>query len=354
MFRNIFDKAEEGFYSELQKLDAYPAVCSIPSETYIFSSIGDAFSRAYDSARETVVEAAEKVADTVGSASDIVSDVYSNSLTLAAELTDIVTDLASDAYDATAETLSSAADSVSEAASEAYDASKSFASDLGTKLENEDGSLNYWAVAGGAVIGVAAVAAVPFTGGGSLLGAASLAGSLASGAAVASAVGAGVAGAVIGAHLSDDASTREQYEQQGYAKGKAENAAIVGQLRQKLQELFTELKNAGKFFEGITAMQAVAIAAANCDGEICDDEKQNIEMFISGLSAAALPESLIAQITELYKVPPSLRMAFELAHDSGIDMLVFDEIIQMVVQSDGQVLPAENAFMQAWNELKAA
>ncbi|MBA1245542.1 hypothetical protein [Pseudomonas japonica] len=314
MFRKFFDQAEDGSYSELQKLDAYPAADDMPGATYIFSSISDALSRAYDSARETMIEAADKVTDTV----------------------------------------SSAAETVSDAASEAYDASKNFASDLGTKLENEDGSLNYWAIAGGAVIGVAAVAAVPFTGGGSLLGAASLAGSLAGGGAVAAAVGAGVAGAVIGAHVGDDTAKREQYEQQGYAKGKADNAAVVEQLRQKLQLLFTELKSAGKFFDGIVAMQAVAIAAANCDGEICDAEKQNIEMFISGLSAAALPASVIAQITDLYETPPSLRMAFKLAHDSGIDMPVFDEIIQVVVHSDGQVLPAENVFMQAWNELKAA
>lgn len=354
MFRKFFDQAEDGFYGELQKLDAHSTTWVMLGATYIFSSISDAFSRTYDSARETVVEAADKVANTVRSTSGIVSDVYTNTRILASEVTDIVTDLASDAYTVTAETVSSAAESVSEAASGAYDASKNFASDLGTKLENEDGSLNYWAVAGGAVIGVAAVAAVPFTGGGSLLGAASLAGSLAGGSAVAAAVGAGVAGAVIGAHLGDDTATREQYEQQGYAKGKADNAAVVEQLRQKLQLLFTELKNAGKFFDGIVAMQAVAIAAANCDGEICNAEKQNIEMFISGISAAALPESVIAQITDLFETPPSLRMAFKLAHDSGIDMPVFDEIIQMVVHSDEQVLPAENAFMQAWNSLKAA
>lgn len=354
MFRKFFDQAENGFYGELQKLDAHPAAREMPSNTYIFSSIGSALSKAYDSARETVADAAEKVADSVSSASTIVSDVYSNTSILAAEVTETLTDLASSAYTATVDTVSSAAESMSEAASDAYDASKLFASDLGTKLENDDGSLNYWALAGGAVIGVAAVAAVPFTGGGSLLGAASLVGSLAGGGAAVAAVSAGVAGAMIGAHLGDDTATREQYEQQGYAKGKADNAAVVEQLRQKLQLLFTELKNAGKFFDGIVAMQAVAIAAANCDGEICDAEKQNIEMFISGLSVAALPESVISQITDLYEKPPSLRMAFKLAHDSGIDMPVFDEIIQMVVRSDGQVLPAENAFMQAWNCLRAA
>lgn len=365
MFRRIYSQVDQGFYSVLREQDICRMTCVIRSETCIFSSIGNALSKAYDAARETVVEAgdmmAEKISDaydatvdTVSSAADIVSDAYASTRDVISDVADSVADVTADAYTATTEALSNVTDTVVEAASDAYDASQDYVSDLATKFENEDGSLNYWAVAGGAVVGVAAVAAVPFTGGGSLLGAATLAGSLASGGAVAAAVGAGVAGAVIGAHLGDESGAREQGYQQGLEKGKAENVAAVQELRAKFEQVFTHLKEAGRFFDGIVAMQAVAISAANCDGVICDEERQNIELFISGLSASALPESVIADISSLYANPPTLPEAFAKARESGVDMAIFDEIINLVVHADGVVHADEDAFMQAWNVLKAA
>jgi hypothetical protein len=365
MFRGIFDQVEEGFYGHLRNFEHSPVPVASLGETSIFSSITSALSKAYDSARETVIEATDKVVDTVSdaydatvdtvsSAADIVADAYESTRDVVSDVADKVADVASDAYTATADAISTAAENVTETATDAFEASQEYVSDLGTKIKNDDGSLNYWAVAGGAVIGVGAIAAVPFTGGGSLLGAATLAGSLAGGGAVAAAVGAGVAGAVIGAHLGDDTASRQRHVDDGYAKGKAENAVAVNELRNKLERIFEELKSAGKFFDGVVAMQAVAIAAANCDGEICESEKNDIEMFISGLSASNLPASVIAQITSLYEKPPSLRDAFAMAADSGMEMSMFDDIINLVVQSDGVVRVEEDAFMQAWNELKAA
>ena len=54
-----------------------------------------------------------------------------------------------------------------------------------TKLKN----VSPWAVIGGAIVGVGAIAAAPFTGGGSVLGAATLAGSLSGAAGAAAAAG---------------------------------------------------------------------------------------------------------------------------------------------------------------------
>ena len=65
-------------------------------------------------------------------------------------------------------------------------------------------------VLAGALIGVGAVAAAPFTGGGSLLGAATLAGSLTGAGAVAA--GAGAVGAAVGAAVADSDETERQAE----------------------------------------------------------------------------------------------------------------------------------------------
>ena len=73
--------------------------------------------------------------------------------------------------------------------------------------------MGFWTkVIGGAVIGVGAIAAAPFTGGGSLLGAASLASSLAGAGALAA--GAGAAGATAGAVMG-----RREKEEEERKKG---------------------------------------------------------------------------------------------------------------------------------------
>ena len=98
--------------------------------------------------------------------------------------------------------------------------------------------MGFWKkVIGGAVIGVGAIAAAPFTGGGSILGAATLAGSLAG--AGAAAAGAGVAGAAAGAALDSRSKDKhkkdlEQARQQGKQESDAANAIALEKLRDEL------------------------------------------------------------------------------------------------------------------------
>ena len=87
----------------------------------------------------------------------------------------------------------------------------------------------------GAVLGVGAVAAAPFTGGGSVLGAATLAGSL-------SGLGTGLAAAtagVVGAALADGMADEEEWAaySDGYQKAKRKYMSK----EQKLQEEFGPL-----------------------------------------------------------------------------------------------------------------
>lgn len=364
MFRK-FDAPEEGYYSHIREFDTSPMNRFPIASTLIFSSISDALSKAYDSARETLVEAADTVADkvsdaydstleTVSEAADVVSDAYTSTRNVVSETAERISDVASDAFTATTETISTAAQTVAYAASDAFDASQEYVNELGEKFTDADGSTNYWAIAGGAAIGVGAVAAVPFTGGGSLLGAATLMGSLAGGATVAAAVGAGVAGAIAGVHLGDNTAAQEKGYNKGFAEGKAENVVEIEKLSEKFAALRDQLKETGKFFDGVIAMHAVAIAAANCDGAISEVERQTIEMFISGLAADSMPTAALEKIESQYRTPPSIRDAYELAKASNVDMNTFREIITIVMESDGLAHVAKDTFMQAWNELRAA
>jgi len=63
---------------------------------------------------------------------------------------------------------------------------------------------------------------------------------------------------------------------------------------------------------------------------------------------------VLERIESLYREPPTVSEAYALAQDSGVDIAIFDEIINLVVHADSTVHPQEAAFMQAWNELKSA
>lgn len=214
--------------------------------------------------------------------------------------------------------------------------------------------MSFWTVLGCAALGVGAIAAAPFTGGGSLLGAATLAGSLAGTATVAAAVGAGVAGAAVGASMGNDDTAHSEGYSKGQKDAKAKYDVKVTQLEERLQQAIVKLKESGKFFNAIIAMEAVAISVANCDGEICSAEREQIEMFISGLSQEAIPISVKSRIQDIYENPMSIKEAFSLAKESGVEMDVFDEIVQVVINADGVIHSKENAFMQGWNTLRAA
>lgn len=214
--------------------------------------------------------------------------------------------------------------------------------------------MSFWKILGGAVVGVGAIAAAPFTGGGSLLGAATLVGSLSGAGTIAAAVAAGTAGAAIGESMGDETSARNDGYREGQKNAKAEYEVKVQSLELRLQTTLSKLKESSNFFDAVIAMEAVAISAANCDGFICDQERAQIDMFISGLSQSLLPESIKQKILDIYKKPLNIKEAMVLANKSGMDMEVFDDIIALVINADGTVNTNEHAFVQTWSELKAA
>lgn len=343
MYRTIFLQTTEGFGARLIGHDSAPMSRDTLGGTFIFSSIGDALSRAYDSAKETVSDVADSVSETVSNAYDATVETVSN-------VADTVSETASNAYNATVETLSDAAETVGQTVSDGYDATRNYVDDVASG-EKE---INYWKVLGGAAIGVGAIAAAPFTGGGSLAGGATLIGSLAGAGTVAAAVGAGVAGAVVAANLDSDEEIRKAGVEAGRKQAKAEHLAEITYLKQQLEKAMQSLKLAGKHFDAIIALNAVAVATANCKGGITAEDSESIEMFITGVSAGTIPKAVQDKIALIYLMPPSVQEAFTLATGSGLDMAIFDELINMVVLGKSSVNAQEKAFMQAWNTLKAA
>lgn len=206
----------------------------------------------------------------------------------------------------------------------------------------------------GVAVGVGAVAAAPFTGGGSILAGISAASSLAGAGAAAAAVGAGAAGGVAGAVMaqaSEDEKTAARNA--GRAEGKAETKIAIDELANRLDDALHSLKSHDAHFKAIIALEAVGVACAACDDDFSDAEKEEIGEFVKGMVAASIPESVKAKINDIYDNPPTIKEAFVLAQDSGLEMSIFEDLIQYVMEIDG-IKPEEEVFIQAWNQLKAA
>lgn len=202
----------------------------------------------------------------------------------------------------------------------------------------------------GVVIGVGAVAAAPFTGGGSVFGAATLLGSLSGAGTVAAAVGAGVVGGAVGAALDDEDDIKDAAFKEGKAEGKAENSAEITAMRQKLEQAFELLSKSKKMDDTFVALMAVAISCA-CFTNTLQRDKEEIQDFIFGLSKSELSESIQATINGMFKNPPSIADAVKLAKASDVPLKTFETIISVIGEMGGDH-QGFAAYTHAWNQLK--
>lgn len=206
----------------------------------------------------------------------------------------------------------------------------------------------------GVAIGIGAVAAAPFTGGGSLLGGATALASLAGTGTIVAAAGAGLTGAVVGAAMADsEEKEKENIKNEGKAEGKAEYLLEIGKLEKKLIEALTNLKSHDAHFKAIIALEAVGVACAACDGDFSDKEKEEIGEFVKGMLDQKIPEDVKQKIQSVYDNPPTVKEAYILAEASGVSLDFYEDLIQFVMQIDG-IKKEERAFLQAWRQLKAA
>ena len=200
----------------------------------------------------------------------------------------------------------------------------------------------FWKVLAGAATGVAVVVALPVAG---PIGAIT-----AVGAAVAGTVGA-AGGAVADALDDSEEDAEKRGEQRGEERQKAKYAEAMARLKAILEAHRDDAKN---FHDTLVAMFAVGLACASCDGEIHDDEREELEEFVAGVSAANLPSSVKSDIRRLWNSPPNIKTAYELAKRSKVDPSRFDDIIDVVMRADGREHPGETAFRHAWQRLSEA
>jgi hypothetical protein len=208
----------------------------------------------------------------------------------------------------------------------------------------------------GALIGVGAVAAAPFTGGGSLLGAASLAASLSGAGAVGAAVGAGAVGAAVGAAAGDvEKEDHKRSEKRGEQKATAKYKLKLEKLENEMKAMLADVSTREQFI--VTAF-AVGISCANCDGEVSPEELEELSYFAAGVGKTdMLSKTTKDQISSMVQTPPNLNSVWALINKHGFTTQkhkdIFSEIIHVVIEADGKRESAEVSYVKAWYSLAA-
>lgn len=181
-----------------------------------------------------------------------------------------------------------------------------------------------WKILGGVVVGVVAIAA------------------------------GGVAGAAWG---DSDESARQEGYSEGQKEAKAEYSMKINKLEKTLAMALDRLidnKANIDYFNAKFAMVAVAVACTNCDGKISIDKRDEIEQFVNGLSSISLPNHVKERIQRLYEKPLNIRESFALAQKSGLEWSVFDDVVNLMIHTDGITHDNKDAFVQVWKQLRAA
>ncbi len=197
-----------------------------------------------------------------------------------------------------------------------------------------------------AALGIGAVAAAPFTGGGSILGAATLAGSLAGAGAVAAAAGAGVVGAGVGYAMS----RKEEDED----NEKDEKIAELIKKAQKYEEGFKRALNNfqsdKEYFSYILGITALGIAMANADGEISEEERIEIEAFIGGIASSKYPSHIKDAISNIYEDKPNFNTAMSyLEKIEPSNYTNIRNLLELIALADGVRHAKEEAFLKAFD-----
>ena len=215
--------------------------------------------------------------------------------------------------------------------------------------------MGFFKVLGGVALGVGAVAAAPFTGGGSVLAAASLGASLAGAGTVAAAAGAAAAGGAAAYALDEKANAANAASTQAAVKKaleeeRAKNAIKVKKLEAEITNMesrFDSYKEKEKFYIGLSA---IGLAIANVDGDISSEEKEDIEKFAGGEFVKDMTE-LQKKIDELIQSPPTFNQALTYVEEyiPPQDLEIVTLLLEVTAFADEVVTPSEKEFIAKWN-----
>ncbi|CAA6801808.1 MAG: Unknown protein [uncultured Sulfurovum sp.] len=148
--------------------------------------------------------------------------------------------------------------------------------------------------------------------------------------------------------IEEKVETEEKIEPKEEVKVLSE----IDALKKELSSTFNNLTSMEEYWEAIVAIEAVATSCASSDKNFSDKEREKIKTFIQKINPnKEVPSSIKEKIDEIYVNPLPLNKAFLLAKDTKVEMSVFEDIIDVVMHTDG-VKFEEKVVLQAWHDFK--
>ena len=143
---------------------------------------------------------------------------------------------------------------------------------------------------------------------------------------------------------------------EGERKAKAEYAIKVEKLESALKETLQKLEDDKIYFQLLIALFAIGMATANADGEITNEELEELNEFVGGIANSKFPPHVKDMITRLRNNPPTFNTAMQYVKklETVVDMKMFEYVIELVARSDGYFSRDEKALLFAFKKSIAA
>jgi uncharacterized protein YdhG (YjbR/CyaY superfamily) len=199
--------------------------------------------------------------------------------------------------------------------------------------------------AGGVVLGVGAVAAAPFTGGGSIFAAVGLGSSLMGAGTIAAAAGTAAVAGGAGAYMA----RKENEEDEKLNQELAEQKLRADKLEEEIKKALITFQGDREYFNYIIGLTAIGLAMANVDGEITPEEIGELEEFIGEIANSNYPPYVKQAIDDLYKNVPNLMTAMKyMSKINPKNHETIRDLIKFVMMADNIRHEREVAFIQAF------
>lgn len=198
---------------------------------------------------------------------------------------------------------------------------------------------------GGVALGVGAVAAAPFTGGGSIFGAVALGSSLMGAGTIAAAAGTAAVAGGAGAYMA----RKENEEDEKLNQELAEQKLRADKLEEGIKKALITFQGDREYFNYIIGLTAIGLAMANADGEIAPEERRELEEFIGGIANSNYPPYVKQAINDLYENVPNLMTAMKyISKINPKNHETIRDLIKLVMMADNIRHEREVAFIQAF------
>ena len=128
----------------------------------------------------------------------------------------------------------------------------------------------------------------------------------------------------------------------------------IDALKKELSTAFDNLSSMDEYWDAIVAIEAVAVSSASSDKDFSDAERKTIKEFVQKINPnKEVPSEVQEKIEALYANPLPLNKAFLLAKETKVEMSVFEDILEVVMHTDG-VKFEEKVVLHAWHAFKEA